>query len=70
MSAPKPTPGPWAARGKAVEGPMGVTVAFCGESSVVGPDGSYSIGEDEALANARLIAAWRNQAGQAKERAK
>lgn len=51
------TPGPWHARGQRVEGPLSSGLAFCGESTVVGVNGTYSIGRREAEANARLIAA-------------
>ena len=51
------TPGPWRAKGQEVKGVMGVGVAFCGESSTHGSDGSYRVGPKEAESNARLTAA-------------
>jgi len=58
MSA-KPTDGPFGADGFNVysDSKMGVTVAYCGQSTVVGVAGSYRISEDEARANAVLFAA-------------
>lgn len=50
------TAGPFKARGQSVEGPCGITVAYCGTAMLGGVDGSYSIGRDEALANAVLFA--------------
>ena len=56
------TPGPLRvgtrlSHGTKVIGPLGVGVAWCGVASVHGVNGSYSIGEHEAAANARLFAA-------------
>ena len=53
---------PWAigathSHGTGVTGPLGVSVAWCGCAMTVSAAGSYSIGEHEAQANARLIAA-------------
>lgn len=54
------TKGPWslfpAPRGVAIDGPCGVTIAWCGANASFG-ENSYKISVDEALANARLIAA-------------
>lgn len=55
MSA-KHTPGPWMSILSNVHGPCGVCVACAGEAAVYA-DESYRIEEDEAMANARLIAA-------------
>jgi len=40
-----------------VRGPAQVSLAWCGCATTVGKDGSYSIGVDEAVANAQFIAA-------------
>ena len=61
---PSPTPGPWRvstqeSHGSKVVAPSAhaASVAWCGAGFVSGIQGSYSIGADEAAANARLIAA-------------
>lgn len=51
------TPGPWEQHGQHVWGPHSVTVAYCGCNMSSEASGSYSIGADEAVANARLITA-------------
>lgn len=43
--------------GTVVTGPRGVSVAWCGCGSVYDSDGSYSISQAEAHANAKLYAA-------------
>ena len=57
----KHTPGPWiqVRDGRSVCAPsfLGVSVAFCGDCTVVSKEGKYSISKDEAQANARLVAA-------------
>lgn len=58
----KHTPGPWNAKsaeshGTSVTGPSGISIAWSSTSMTVGKEGSYSIGYQEAAANARLIAA-------------
>lgn len=51
------TPKPWRdSKDGRVRGPHGVTVAYCGEGTVVGVDGSYSISSHEAYSNAALVA--------------
>lgn len=61
---PSPTPGPWRvstqeSHGSKVVAPsaQAASVAWCGAGFVSSIQGSYSIGADEAAANARLIAA-------------
>lgn len=57
----KHTPGPWAPDndGRSVEALelFGIRIAFCGAGSVHDQGGSYAISQEEAKANARLIAA-------------
>lgn len=56
--AMKHTPGPWKANGQRVQGPVGVSVAHCSDGFVMSvKGGGYAIAADEAVANARLIAA-------------
>lgn len=58
MSEPKFTKGPWVTKDREITGPVGVAVARAGICAIVsGRHGSYSIGESEALANARLMGA-------------
>ena len=49
------TEGEWSHRGATVEGPLGVTVAFCPGGCVVSTTGNYGISPREAEANARYI---------------
>lgn len=56
------TPGPWRVEhntqhGASVRGIHGITVAWCGTASAWATDGSHTIRQDEARANARLVAA-------------
>ena len=51
------TPGPWKTRqGQSVCTHKGVSVAWCPTSWIGGQDFSYRVSEEEACANARLIA--------------
>lgn len=53
------TPGPWTEdiSRSCVVGPLGVTVAHCGQAMTSCADGSYWIRAEESSANAHLIAA-------------
>ena len=53
------TPGPWVAAGPAVKAPkaMGLPVAQCLKAATASASGRAVISEEEAAANARLIAA-------------
>lgn len=58
-----PTPGPWNLdapiehRGTEVKGPLGVSMVWCGESSIYGSDGTYRITTRESYATASWIVA-------------
>jgi hypothetical protein len=51
------TPRPWTAEGRDVKGPLGISVAYALKGSVFAAEGSYTIDNAQATANAHLFAA-------------